>query len=216
MILDVGTTDADGLAFFEHDPASLAAIATVTSLAGDYDKGFTALIAALGQNADAGKQTTTLLDLGTRISGLYGEMSDRAKQTQDVLGQQIEAVQARQMLLIAIVVGIGLLAGLALAAITARWLSRSIADMTRTMREMAGGNYQVEIAGADIRNELGDMARALETFRDNGLAVEQAESERRQHASQNSARADLLLRFQAAFEGVIERASAGFFDGRIG
>ena len=70
MILDVGTTDADGLAFFEHDPASLAAIARVTELAGAYDTEFTALIAALGQNADAGAPTTKLLAMGTEISGL--------------------------------------------------------------------------------------------------------------------------------------------------
>jgi len=215
MILDVGTTDADGLAFFEHDPASLKAIATVTELAAEYDSEFTALIAALGQNADASAQTGKLLALGTQISGLYGEMSDRAKQTQDAMGQQIEAAQARELMLIIAVSGIGLLAGLALAVITARWLSHSITRMTHTMRDLAGGNYQVDIAGVDIQNELGDMARALETFRDNGLAVEQAESERQQHASQTSARAGMMARFQAEFDRVIARASAGDFGDRI-
>ncbi len=215
MILDVGTTDADGLAFFEHDTASLEAIARVTELAGAYDTEFTALIAALGQNADAGAPTTKLLAMGTEISGLYGEMSDRAKATQDLLGQQIEAAQARELVLIMAVSGIGLLAGLALAVLTARWLSHSITRMTETMRELAGGNYQVEIEGSHVQNELGDMARALETFRDNGLAVEQAESEKRRHASQAMARAETMARFQAAFDRVIERASAGDFSHRI-
>ena len=215
MILDVGTTDADGLAFFEHDPASLEAIARVTELAGAYDAEFTALIAALGQNADASASTAKLLAMGTEISGLYGDMSDRAKATQDLLGQQIEAAQARELVLIMAVSGIGLLAGLALAVLTARWLSHSITRMTETMRELAGGNYQVEIAGGHVQNELGDMARALETFRDNGLAVEKAESEKRQHASQATARAETMARFQAAFDRVIERASAGDFGHRI-
>ena len=215
MILDVGTTDADGLAFFEHDPASLEAIARVTELAPAYDAEFTALVAAIGQNADASAPTTKLLAMGTEISGLYGEMSDRAKAAQDVLGQQIEAAQARELVLIMAVSGIGLLAGLALAVLTARWLSHSITRMTETMRELAGGNYQVEIEGGHVRNELGDMARALETFRDNGLAVEQAESEKRQHAGQAMARAEMMARFQAAFDRVIERASAGDFGHRI-
>ena len=215
MIADVGTTDADGLAFFEHDPASLEAIAMVTELAGRYDEAFTGLVAALGQGADATAGTTALLELGTQISGLYGEMSDRAKQTQDQLGQRIEAAQARQVLLIALVSGLGLVAGLGLAFVTARWLSRSIAGMTRTMRELAGGNYQLAIAGTDSRNELGDMSRALETFRDNGLMVERAEAERQQRATQAGARSEMMARFQAEFDRVIERASGGDFGGRI-
>jgi len=217
MILDVGTTDADGLAFFENDKAALDAVAQVTALSGQYDGLFTKLVGNIGagQDAESLPETAQLLDLGAQISQIYSQMWDRAKDAQNTLGPQISAAQNRQVLLIAILGAIGLMAGLGLAFVTARWLTLSITRLTRTMRELAGGNFTAEIAGTGIANELGDMARALETFRDNGLAVERAEAERRQRAGEAESRAATMAEFQAAFDEVIGRARQGDFGGRI-
>ncbi|UYO01426.1 MAG: hypothetical protein KIT02_11895 [Devosia sp.] len=83
------------------------------------------------------------------------------------------------------------------------------------MNGLAGGDYDMTIAGTEARNELGDMARALETFRINGQQVALSEQEREQRARETAERAETMARFQAAFDGVIEQAIAGDFSGRI-
>jgi methyl-accepting chemotaxis protein len=217
MILDVGTTDADGLAFFLHDPVSVDAIDTVTAQSQQYDATFTKLVAAIAAGTDpyAAAETSELRDLGLAMSELYNAMSDRAQETQNALGPQIESQQQLQTWIIVAVGLVGLFAGIAVAVITARWLSGAIGGLTRTMRSLSEGDYDVEIAGTGVSNELGDMARALETFRDNGRQVAEAQAGKQAEAERTSARAETMARFQAAFDAVIARALNGDFAGRL-
>jgi methyl-accepting chemotaxis protein len=217
MILDVGTTDADGLAFFLHDPVSLEAIDTVTLQSQQYDAGFTALAAALasGTAAEAVPQTAELRALGVSMSELYNAMSDRAKDAQNLHGPQIADQQRLQFYIIVAISVIGLIAGIAVAAVTARWLGGTIAGLTATMKTLSGGNFDVAIAGTEASNELGEMARALETFRDNGRQVAQAELEKLAQTSRSQARAEMMERFQSAFDAVIARAMQGDLSARL-
>src|SRR5690606_3220924 len=86
---------------------------------------------------------------------------------------------------------------------------------TRTMRDLSGGDYEVIIKGTQTQNELGEMARALETFRINGQQVAQAEVEKEARAGETAERAAMMQRFQSAFDAVIAQAMEGDFDGRI-
>ena len=217
MILDVGTTDADGYAFFLHDPVSVAAIDEVTLQSQAYDTIFTDLVAALGDGTPAQDipEADELRTLGEDMSVLYNEMSDRAKEAQNTLGPQIVDQQQRQFYIIVGVSLVGLIAGIALAVVTARWLSGAFANLTSTMRTLVEGNYEIAIAGINDRNELGDMARALETFRSNGQQMATAEAEKAAHVSQTQARAEMMARFQSAFDEVIAQAMQGDFSGRI-
>lgn len=52
-----------------------------------------------------------------------------------------------------------------------RGLTRPITQMTDLMGELANGHFDVEVDGQSRRDELGDMARAVEVFRENGLRV---------------------------------------------
>jgi len=217
MILDVGTTDADGMAFFLHDPVSVAAIEEVTLESQQYDAVFSELVAAIGAGTPVEDiaEVDELRALGADMSVLYNQMSDRAKETQNTLGPQISDQKQVQFYVIVGVSLFGLLAGIALAAVTARWLGRAFANLTTTMRTLVDGQYDITIAGTDAANELGDMARALETFRDNGQQVAAAEAEKAANASQTQARAEMMARFQSAFDGVIAQAMQGDFTGRI-
>ncbi|ODT68305.1 MAG: hypothetical protein ABS75_20960 [Pelagibacterium sp. SCN 63-23] len=217
MVLDVATTDADGLAFFHADPVSLDAIARVTEQAQQYGVTFDTLIAALSSGAyiESLPETRTLRELGESMSALYNAMADRAKDAQNALGPQIVEQQHNQFITIVAVGLLGLVAGVALAVLTARWLGGTIARLTGTMRALSGGDYELEIAGIDARNELGEMARALATFRDNGKQVLQADAERAARAAETQARAEMMARFQGEFDLVIARAMQGDFSGRI-
>jgi methyl-accepting chemotaxis protein len=70
-----------------------------------------------------------------------------------------------------IVGGIALIAlAIALAWLLSRAIATPIASLTNTMSTLASGRNDVAVDGADRRDELGDMARAVLVFRDAAVA----------------------------------------------
>ena len=98
----------------------------------------------------------------------------------------------------------------------ARSLTKPIAGITSNMKEIAEGNLDVEIAGAGRNDEIGDMAKAVEVFKQNGKQVKQMGAaeveaeERRQHE-----RAQMMQELQTAFGEVVDAAIAGDFTRRV-
>lgn len=60
---------------------------------------------------------------------------------------------------------------------TRRTISRPISDMTDAMSGLADGNLEQEILGAERSDEVGDMARAVDIFKQNAIQRRQLESE---------------------------------------
>ena len=58
-----------------------------------------------------------------------------------------------------------------IALMVARSVSRLVVTTARTMSRIADGELETPVPYADRRNEIGDMARAVEVFRQNGLRV---------------------------------------------
>ena len=86
-----------------------------------------------------------------------------------------------------------------------RTISRSIAaplqSLTGVMRELAAGNFDMRISGADRRDEIGGMAAAVEVFKANGLEMRRLarQQDEERDAKENRARAveDLVKQFEA-------------------
>lgn len=83
-----------------------------------------------------------------------------------------EAFEAkRQMVHLILLVGLAGLAGIGvLGYFYARSFSRPITGMTDAMRHLAGGNIEVEVPAIGRKDEIGEMASALQIFRENALA----------------------------------------------
>ncbi len=62
-----------------------------------------------------------------------------------------------------------------------RSITGPVKQMTDNMRELAGGNLEIEITGTNAANEIGKMASALAVFRDNAV-----ESEKLRHAREQA------------------------------
>jgi methyl-accepting chemotaxis protein len=146
---------------------------------------------------------------------LYYDLSKQAHDRQNALGPVIAQQEALQLMIVAAISIIGLIIGVTLAVLTGRWLTGTFSRLTQTMAKLVEGQYDTNIAGKDAQNELGEMARALETFRVNGLEVQAAEVEKQMRAAELTARAEMMARFQAAFDHVIESAMNGDFRTRI-
>ena len=68
--------------------------------------------------------------------------------------------------------------GLAIAYFLANGISRPVNGMTKAMRELSDGNLDILVPNAGQKDEIGEMATALQVFKDN--AAEQRRMEERQ------------------------------------
>ncbi len=71
-----------------------------------------------------------------------------------------------------------LLAGLLVAFLVARNITRPLAEMTSAMRRLAADEIDLTIPARHRRDEIGQMARAVEVFRDNAHRVRKMAAER--------------------------------------
>lgn len=72
-----------------------------------------------------------------------------------------------------VVAGLAILIGSLLAFFIGRAISRPIINMTERMGELADGNLDVEIPAQGRTDEIGNMADAVQVFKDNAIKVEQ-------------------------------------------
>jgi methyl-accepting chemotaxis protein len=69
------------------------------------------------------------------------------------------------------IAGAGVLFGLGLAFVIARGILRPLAGMTAAMARLANGDHTVDIPAGQNSDEIGDMARAVEVFKQNSVAA---------------------------------------------
>ncbi len=72
-------------------------------------------------------------------------------------------------------------------------ITKPLDALKRRMDDLTAGNYAVEIDGQSRKDEIGAMARAVQVFKENGLAVQRLEAEQaegREAAEQQSIRID--------------------------
>jgi methyl-accepting chemotaxis protein len=100
----------------------------------------------------------------------------------------------------------GIVAGLILSfLVTARAITRPLAALTSVMRVLAGGNFDVAVPGAERTDELGDMAKAVKVFQDNGIESARLAQVRADEQAVREKRTATLEALTAAFESHIEK-----------
>jgi methyl-accepting chemotaxis protein len=176
----LATRDAKGFATFKTNtekaqaqiavlektdlPPNLAALlANVKSGVAKYAEAFN----KTGPNLVAGddlyyKAVTPLtVDAIERLDGVKESIGMAfAKTTADTEGLISTTVTMQE-----IVAGAAVLFGLLIAFLIARGIINPLAGLTSGMKELAGGNFGVVLPGLDRKDEVGDMAQAVETFK---------------------------------------------------
>lgn len=115
-----------------------------------------------------------------------------------------------QIMLIAIIVAALLIIAIGLPL--ARVSSRPLREMTDTMTELAGNNLAVEVPALNKRDELGDMAKAVEVFKNNAiekveLERQQEETDRRSEEEKRTAMNELADDFDTNVGAIVETVS---------
>jgi methyl-accepting chemotaxis protein len=96
------------------------------------------------------------------------------------------------------------------------YVARPIRALTAISTALADGHVETEVSGANRRDELGDLAAALEVFRNNTLKVRQmTDDEARRIVEAQVARQHMMVELQAAFGEVVDAANAGDFSRRV-
>jgi methyl-accepting chemotaxis protein len=162
---------------------------------------------------------TTLVENAKSIEELTGEMTESATAIMqgssamkaDLLAdqQRLEAesdatIGETERLIVMLAAG-GFLLGGVLAVLLGKGISRPMITMCKAMRELAGGNFDVVLPGLGRKDELGEMAGAVEEFK--VQAVAKAERDAAEQDAQNkassAARREELIRFADEFETAV-------------
>ena len=103
-----------------------------------------------------------------------------------------------------------------LGYVMSRLMMAAVPKLAQTMKAVAEGDYETEVPFIHRGNEVGEMARAVEVFRENGLKVSQmTEEERAASQRRRVERTDMMVALQAAFGEVVDAAIAGDFSKRV-
>jgi methyl-accepting chemotaxis protein len=121
----------------------------------------------IGQVANAQMQLDQKLAEWSKTSvalndNILAESHDQALKLEETAASSIQ-------LMLAVAVG-GAILGIGIALlVTSRQISLPINRLNSTMRQLADGKFDVEVPGTDRKDELGQMANAVQIFKEAGL-----------------------------------------------
>jgi len=160
-----------------------------------------------------------LLDNSKSIDQLVAEMSESATaivqgasamkaallSDQQRLESESNAIVGETERLIVMLAAGGFLLGGLLAVLLGKGISRPMTAMCKAMRELAGGNFDVVLPGLGRRDELGEMAGAVEEFKMQAIAKAErdAATQDAQNKASSAARRAELIRFADDFEAAV-------------
>jgi len=174
----------------------------VTALLSEYR----AALAKLIENSKAiDELTVEMTESAAAISQGAAAMKSDLLADQKRLENESQATIGDTERLILMLAAGGLALGLGWAFLLGKGISRPIAAMCAAMRELAAGNFDVVLPGLGRRDELGEMAGAVEEFK--LQAVAKAERDAATQEAQNNASATArrteLIRFADEFESAV-------------
>jgi methyl-accepting chemotaxis protein len=132
-----------------------------------------------------GLNNDRLVPLEKRIGEATAKVRESQLATQNELGPQVVTAMQRSELASSVLGVVGVVIGILVAWVVARSITGPVGALTGTMRRLADGDLATNIPFTDHRDEMGDMARAVEVFKTNGLERQRLEAEQ---AAQREAR----------------------------
>nr|WP_246661615.1 methyl-accepting chemotaxis protein [Tardiphaga sp. vice304] len=130
--------------------------------------------------------------------------ADMLTEQQRLESESDTTINQTKRLIVMLGVG-GLIVGAVLAMLLGRSIARPMLAMCAAMRRLAAGDFDVVLPGLGRRDELGDMASAVEEFKVQAIAKAErdAESQDAQNRRAGEARRAELIRFADDFEGAV-------------
>ena len=121
---------------------------------------------------------------------------------------QSAAIQQGIISVVALVILIGLL-----GFVTSRLIGKPLAMMTTTMGKLADGDTTVDVPAMDRRDDIGDMARTVQTFKTNAIELERSTAAReaekaKAEEEKRQAMHKLADEFESSVRGVVDNVTS--------
>ena len=196
-----------------------AQIAPLTSALTDFHATAQGLVGRIHQVHDlfADKITPQITQLQQALAGARQELADNFEFTKSYVENAMVSTAFNQKIIGAFT----LLMGGLIAFLIARSVSNPILALTGGMKELAAGNFGVVLPGLKRKDEVGNIARAVEAFKVKAAenaqreAEAKAEQDRQAEAERQAALAKMSDEFQATVGGIVQAAVAGDFSKRV-
>lgn len=157
------------------------------------------------------------------IKGAERSFADIEKLTDDLIARSSDSkdreiaragmkLEQQQLTLMAVLLVVAF-AGIVISFLIGRNISRPVVAMSRAMRELAVGNFEVQLPGLDRNDEVGQMAHAIEEFKIQAVAKAERETAEREEKNRELAAArrielhNLAESFEATVGNIIENVS---------
>ena len=141
---------------------------------------------------------------GAIVKGASALKADLFSDQQRLEAESNSAIGETERMIVMLAGG-GFLLGAILALLLGKGISRPMVEMCKAMRELAGGNFDVVLPGLGRRDELGEMAAAVEEFKMQAIAKAErdAAAQEAQNKAAGAARRSELIRFADEFEAAV-------------
>ena len=134
-------------------------------------------------------------------------------------GDLADETYTNARLLILVMIGVAVVLTVGAGVMLIRGISKPITNMGAAMKKIADGDFSVAIPGLGNKDEIGDMAKAVQVFKENGMAKQQleaqakAEEERQRQAVEEQRKLEEAAGAEVA--QVVAAAAAGDLAKRI-
>ncbi|MGY4366401.1 HAMP domain-containing protein/CHASE3 domain sensor protein [Bradyrhizobium sp. LB1.3] len=183
-------------AVYSMDDKIVAGLKEAKALLGAYREALEKLIA----NAKMVDDLVTEMSgsAGAILQGATAMKADLVAEQQRLESESEATIGKTEQLVLMLAIG-GTLLGAVLAFLLGTGISRPMIAMCKAMRELASGNFDVVLPGLGRKDEIGEMAGAVEEFKMQAVAKAErdaaaSEVQNREQAASRRFRADSLCR----------------------
>ncbi len=142
----------------------------------------------------------TLDEVGPVVAENLEDLKLSVKAEQDQIGPRATKAASQAVIVTAIVGGVAVILGGFAAWIIGTGISRPIRQITEVMKELAGGNKQIDIPGQDRRDEIGDMSKAVLVFKENMIRADELAGQEAEAAKRREQRARKISELTTGFD----------------
>ncbi len=149
--------------------------------------------------------------LATRIAELSTNLRKSQIVAIDELGTATQSAVSSQQKTSSVISVLAIVLGLGCALLIARSITKPVQAMTEAMGRLADGDVGIEIPARDNRDEIGEMARAVEVFKQNAIEKQRLDEAEKVRLAMERRRTqeseELIDMFGSSVSGVFQSLS---------
>ncbi|WP_026175705.1 methyl-accepting chemotaxis protein [Methylobacterium sp. 88A] len=143
--------------------------------------------------------------------GRINQFIDLQEARNQSIGDNVRTVSQTFMMLMIGLCSIACIIGLGFASWTYRAI-RPLRPLTQSMLDLAGGNLNIDVPQTDQRDEVGDITRAVQTFKDNAVAADCLQKQQQDDQNRKMRQAEQIdaatRAFETAVDGIVRHVAA--------